>query len=144
MVPLEMLLDTEAATIEKDVLKNFRKIYKTCAKWLVFNKVVGLRPATLLKKRVWHRCLPVNFAKFLRTLFSRTPPDDCFCHYRSVDSQPLSLILTGRKNSFLISRHYLLEFSRIILYFKTLTVFKIDRFSYLLWIDTKAAIIVVP
>ena len=28
-----------------------------------------LRPATLLKKRLWHRCFPVNFAKFLRTLF---------------------------------------------------------------------------
>ena len=25
--------------------------------------------ATLLKKRPWHRCLPVNFAKFLRTPF---------------------------------------------------------------------------
>ena len=25
--------------------------------------------ATLLKKRPWHRCFPVNFAKFLRTLF---------------------------------------------------------------------------
>ena len=24
----------------------------------------GLRPATLLKKRLWHRCFPVNFAKF--------------------------------------------------------------------------------
>ena len=30
----------------------------------------GLRPATLLKKRLWHRCSPVNFAKFLGTLFS--------------------------------------------------------------------------
>ena len=28
-----------------------------------------LRPATLLKKRLWHRCFPVNFAKFLGTLF---------------------------------------------------------------------------
>ena len=27
------------------------------------------RPATLLKKRLWHRCFPVNFAKFLRTRF---------------------------------------------------------------------------
>ena len=27
------------------------------------------RPATLLKKRLWHMCFPVNFAKFLRTLF---------------------------------------------------------------------------
>ena len=27
------------------------------------------RPATLLKKRLWHRCFLVNFVKFLRTLF---------------------------------------------------------------------------
>ena len=27
------------------------------------------RPATSLRKRLWHRCFPVNFAKFLRTLF---------------------------------------------------------------------------
>ena len=26
-----------------------------------------LRPATLLKKRLWPRCFPVNLAKFLRT-----------------------------------------------------------------------------
>ena len=26
-------------------------------------------PITLLKKRLWHRCFPVNFAKFLRTTF---------------------------------------------------------------------------
>ena len=26
----------------------------------------------LLKKRLWHRCFPVNFVKFLRT------PGDCF------------------------------------------------------------------
>ena len=29
----------------------------------------SLRPATLLKKRLWHMCFPVNFAKFLRTPF---------------------------------------------------------------------------
>ena len=29
----------------------------------------GLRPATLLKKRLWHRCIPVNFEKFLRARF---------------------------------------------------------------------------
>ena len=27
------------------------------------------RPATLLKKRLWHKCFHVNFAKFLRTAF---------------------------------------------------------------------------
>ena len=29
----------------------------------------SLRPATLLKKGLWHRCFPVNFVKFLRTPF---------------------------------------------------------------------------
>ena len=29
----------------------------------------SLRHATLLKKRLWHMCFPVNFAKFLRTPF---------------------------------------------------------------------------
>ena len=33
----------------------------------------------LLKKRLWHRCFPVNFGKFLNPSFYRTPPDDCFC-----------------------------------------------------------------
>ena len=35
----------------------------------LFNKVAGLRPATLLKKSFWRWCFPVNFAKFLKTLF---------------------------------------------------------------------------
>ena len=33
------------------------------------------RLSTLLKKRLWHRCFPVNAGKFLRTAFiARTPP----------------------------------------------------------------------
>ena len=36
--------------------------------FLVF-LLLTLRPATLLKKRLWRRCFPVNSAKFLRTLF---------------------------------------------------------------------------
>ena len=34
---------------------------RTCARVSFFNKVAGLR--------LWHRCFPVNFAKFLRTSF---------------------------------------------------------------------------
>ena len=46
----------------------FRKIYrKISVLESLFNKVVGLRLATLLKKRLQQRCFPVNFAKFLRT-----------------------------------------------------------------------------
>ena len=44
----------------------------TCAR-AFFNKVAGLRPPALLKKKLRHRCFPVNFVKFRRTLFYRTP-----------------------------------------------------------------------
>ena len=55
---------------KKDVLRNFAKFTrKHLCPSLFFNKVAGLRPATLLKKRLWHRCFPVNFVKFLRTPF---------------------------------------------------------------------------
>ena len=51
----------------------FRKLAKCARKHLCqslfFNKVAGHRPATLLKKRLWHRCFPANFMIFLRTPF---------------------------------------------------------------------------
>ena len=31
--------------------------------------MLSLRQATLLKKRLWHRCFPVSFVKFLRAPF---------------------------------------------------------------------------
>ena len=44
----------------------------TCARDSFLNKVAGLAwPAALWKKRLWHRCFPVNVAKFLRTFFWR-------------------------------------------------------------------------
>ena len=54
----------------RGVLRNFTQFTgKHLSKSLLFNKVAGLRPAALFKKRFWHRCFPVNFAKFLRTPF---------------------------------------------------------------------------
>ena len=66
----------------KDVLRNFTKfLYKSVLRNLTkftrkhlcqslfFIKAAGLRTATLLKKRRWHSCFPVNFVKFLRTPF---------------------------------------------------------------------------
>ena len=46
-----------------EILQN--SLEKTCARVSFFNKVA----ATLLKKRLWHRCFPVNLAKLLRTPF---------------------------------------------------------------------------
>ena len=55
---------------KKGVRRNFAKFTgKHLSKSLFFNKVAGLRPATLLKKRLWHLCFPVSFAKFLKTPF---------------------------------------------------------------------------
>ena len=74
---------------KKGILKNFTKFTgKHLCQSLFFNKVAGLRPATLSKTRLWHRCFPVNLVKFLRTPFYRTPLDDCFCnHHKSLGMQ---------------------------------------------------------
>ena len=54
----------------KGVLRNFTKFAgKYMCQSLFFSKVADLRPATLLKKRLRHRCFPVSFVKFLRTPF---------------------------------------------------------------------------
>ena len=45
---------------------------------LLFNKVSGLRSATLFKKRLWYGCFPVNFANFLRTPFFHSITGGCF------------------------------------------------------------------
>ena len=51
-------------------LRNFAKVTgKHLSQSLFFNKVAGVRSANLLKMSLWHRYFPVNFAKFLRTLF---------------------------------------------------------------------------
>ena len=53
---------------KKGVLKNFAEFLgKHLYQSFFFNKVAGLRPATLLRQRLWHRCFPVNFVKFSRT-----------------------------------------------------------------------------
>ena len=55
---------------KKGALRNFTKFTgKHLCQSLFSNKVAGLRPATLLKKRPWHRCFLMNFTKFLRTPF---------------------------------------------------------------------------
>ena len=52
------------------VLRNFSKFTgKHPCQSLFLNKVARLRPAHLSKKRLWHRCFPVNVDKFLTTPF---------------------------------------------------------------------------
>ena len=42
-------------------------------------KYSDLMPATLLKKRLWHRCFPVSFAKILNAPCLKNISDGCFC-----------------------------------------------------------------
>ena len=79
---IEMWVEAEAATRGFLWKKVFLEISKnsqegTCTR-VSFLIKKNLRPATLLKNTFWYSCFPMNFAKFLRTLFYRTPPADCF------------------------------------------------------------------
>ena len=64
---------------KKGVLRIFAKFTgKHLWQRLLFNKVAGLWPPTLLQKSLWHRCFPVNLRNFYEHLFYRTAPDYCF------------------------------------------------------------------
>ena len=55
---------------KKGLLRNLAKFTgKHLCQSPFFTKVTGLKTATLLKKRLWHRCFPVNSVKFVRTPF---------------------------------------------------------------------------
>ena len=62
----------QRCSIKKGVLRNFTKFRgKHVCQSFFFNEVAGLSSATVLKKRLWRRCFPVNFAKFLQNTSGR-------------------------------------------------------------------------
>ena len=65
---------------KKGVFKNFAKFSEKhlCQSHFFNKKAAGLRPATLLKKRLWHMCFPVKLAKFLRTPYLQNTSGGCF------------------------------------------------------------------
>ena len=72
----ETMLHAEAVVQSCSVKKVFLEISQNsqenaCSRvsFLIKLQASGLSPTTLLKKRLWHRCFPVNFVKFLRTPF---------------------------------------------------------------------------
>ena len=76
---------------KKGVLGNFARFTRKhqCLR-LFFNKVAGLRDATLSKKSLSRSCFLVNFEKFLK----KTPWDDCFCNAHLIGVVLVSLLLT--------------------------------------------------
>ena len=55
---------TDLVTFTEEILDG--KLHFLCSD---VAECVRLSPATLLKRRLWHRCFPVNFVKFPRTPF---------------------------------------------------------------------------
>ena len=75
---------------KKGVFRNLTKFtWRRLCQSLSFQR---LKSATLLKKRPWHRCFPVNVAKLLRTSFFQNTSDGCFCN---------KICLWGRWNPFI-------------------------------------------
>ena len=88
----------QPCSVRKGVLRNFAKFTrKHLRQVLSYNKVAGPEPATLLKKRLWHRCFPMNFAKFPRTPFHRTPLNDCFSTMQPFLAENPSKVLKGQQ-----------------------------------------------
>ena len=59
----------QSCSVKKVFLEILQNSQQNSCVSLFFNQVSGIRPGTLLKKRLWHRCFPVNFVKFLRIPF---------------------------------------------------------------------------
>ena len=96
-----------SCSVRKSALRNFAKFTgKHLCHSLFCIKVAGLRLQLYLKKRLWQRFFPVNFAKFLRTPFLQNTYGWLLLWMRSwlgkTQSVPTSLtkkFLQGRKFS---------------------------------------------
>ena len=78
-----------------EISQNSQK--NTCARDSLFYRP---RPATLLKKSLWHRCFPVNFTKFLRIPIST---EHLWWLFLSFTSQRCFIDISEWKRTWLIS-----------------------------------------
>ena len=87
----------------------------------LFFEVTVPNPATLLKKRLWHRCFPVNFSKFLREFFSYNASGGCFSN---------ALVQVLLLHSFIYSISYLVKEHTIHYYIFLQGVQGLQMFSF--------------
>ena len=67
MVPWQVEAVERRCSVNKVFLKNLQNSQQnTCARVYFLNKDSGLKPI-FKKKTLWHRCFPVDIAKFLTT-----------------------------------------------------------------------------
>ena len=63
--------------LQKRCFSTFRSIHRKMSVQESFLES-GLKVCNFIKKRLQHRCFPVNIAKFLRTAFSQNTSSGCF------------------------------------------------------------------
>ena len=77
------------SNLHQCTFKNFANFTgKNLCQSIFFNKVADLRPVTLLKKRLWNRCFPMKFAKFLRTPFFKEHLCWLLLKFRKIHQKP--------------------------------------------------------
>ena len=70
---------------------------KTSVLESLFSKVVSLEAWNFIKKKLQHRCFPVNIAKFLRKFYLKNTTGGCFCTLNS------SGILNGKLMTYIFN-----------------------------------------
>ena len=90
-----------------DVFFN-KKNRKTTAPESVFNEVAGLQLIAILRKRLWRRYFPVNFARFLKATFRQLLP---FLKCEGWSWKILGMILIYLNNLHLMLMRMILQFS---------------------------------
>ena len=115
-------------SFKKGVLKIFAKFTgKHLCQSLFFNWNFRW---TLLKMRLWHRCLPVNFAKFSRTLFFKEHLRWLLLVERSINkSQEKERIKRSLCINYWLRKQNSLSITLIILF--RLIIVKLDNFFFL-------------
>ena len=92
---------------KKAVLKNFAVFAEKHLYWSVFfNKIRGLRPINLLKKRLQHRCFPVNIAKLLRTAILKNVCEGLFLYFKILQINFFEKWKIGRSKTWKSRKNY--------------------------------------
>ena len=128
---------------EKGVLRNFEKNSQenTCARVSFLIKL----HATLLKKRLWHGCFPVNFGKLPRTTFLQKTSGRVLLYFRlNINACHEDIRLSHmRVQTFLYSQWQCFLFegsSFLVIFFRALCWFKLKQIIQLTWAWLQATI----
>ena len=87
-----------------------------CSKHKQLCRGADLRSATLIKKRLWYRCFPVNFVNFLRTPFLHNTCGGCFWKH-NVTMKTTAKFASNSSASIKLSKHlsvFSLDFKEVL------------------------------